>query len=121
MTTILRHPVYKHGVSLHPPSYVAYTLLPHIYCSAVHSPFGRVYRRRSFPGSTKRASFLLPAGRDTLMPSAREQSTNYHENLANFQSPRKRDLSLAKAQVLCLPLFHRYENCHDLDEFATGC
>lgn len=45
-----------------------------------------IYRRRSFPGSTKRASFLLPAGRDTLMPSTREQSTNRHENLANFQS-----------------------------------
>lgn len=38
---------------------------------AVHSPFGRVYRHRSFPGSTERASFLLPAGRDTLIPSAR--------------------------------------------------
>lgn len=35
---------------------------------AVHSPFGRVYRHRSFPGSVERASFLLPAGRDTLIP-----------------------------------------------------
>lgn len=53
---------------------------------AVHSPFGRVYRYRSFPGSTERASFLLPAGRDTLIPSAREQSGSHHENLAVFQS-----------------------------------
>lgn len=55
---------------------------------AVHSPFGRVYRYRSFPGSTERASFLLPAGRDTLIPSAREQSGSHHENLAVFQSTR---------------------------------
>lgn len=82
-------------------------------CSVVHSPFGRVYRRRSFPGSTKRASFLLPAGRDTLMPS-REQSTNRHENLANFQS--RCDLPPRLEFFDCLYLII---NCHDLDEFSN--
>jgi len=57
------------------------------YCSAVHSPFGRIYRHRSFPGSTKRASFLLPAGRDTLLPRRRESRVP-SENLTSFRIAR---------------------------------
>jgi len=43
MATILRHPVYKHGVSLHPPSYVAYTLLLHIYIAPLYTHLSDVY------------------------------------------------------------------------------